>query len=202
MVRYWLPAIIRIGGNGGKTAMTEVTALTDDKKALAEFKDLVAKTDKKNPSKADMRALRVFLRKHRELWAIAGNLAEQAALQLAGGIDGPAILKESLVQGWDALRDDLGYQIAPTLEKMLIDQVVLCWLRHNLLELQYTSAMNKGMTVARGDLLNRRLAASQRRYLRACETLARVRKMVRTTPALQVNIATAGGQQVNVASTT
>jgi len=55
--------------------------------------------------------------------------------------------------------------------------------------------------VAKGDLLNRRLAASQRRYLRACETLARVRKMVRTTPALQVNIATAGGQQVNVATT-
>lgn len=182
--------------------MTEVTAPTDDKKALAEFKDLVAKTNKKNPSKADVKALRVLLKRHRELWAIAGNLAEQAALQLASGIDGPAILKESLVQGWDALRDELGYEIAPPLEKLLVEQVVLCWLRHNMLELQYTNAMNKGMTVATGDLLNRRLAASQRRYLRACETLARIRKMMRSTPALQVNIAAAGGQQVNVASTT
>lgn len=181
--------------------MTEVTALTDDKKALAEFKDLVTRTNRKNPPEADMRALRAFLRKHRELWAAAGNLAEQAALQLAGGIDGPAILRESLVQGWDALRDELGYQIAPPLEKLLIEQVVLCSLRHNLVELQYTNAMNKGMTVAQGDLLNRRLAVSQRRYLRACETLARISKMVRTTPALQVNIATAGGQQVNVATT-
>jgi len=36
-----------------------------------------------------------------------------------------------------------------------------------------------------------------RRYLRAIETLARVRKLARNTPALQVNIATDGGQQVN-----
>ena len=44
----------------------------------------------------------------------------------------------------------------------------------------------------------RRLSAAQRRFLRACESLARVRKLARTTPALQLNIAARGGQQVNV----
>ena len=48
------------------------------------------------------------------------------------------------------------------------------------------------------DHWERRLSAAQRRYLRACESLARVRKLGRTTPALQLNIATHGGQQVNV----
>jgi integrase/recombinase XerD len=38
-------------------------------------------------------------------------------------------------------------------------------------------------------------------YLRACETLARVRKLIRRTPAIQVNIAAAGGQQLNVVQT-
>ena len=33
---------------------------------------------------------------------------------------------------------------------------------------------------------------------RACETLVRVRKLSRNTPALQFNIATSGGQQVNL----
>jgi len=181
--------------------MTELTALTDDKEVLGEFKDLVAKTDKKNPSKGDIKALRAFLKKHPELWVAAGNLTEYAALGLIVGMEMPATVRESLRQGWDALRDELGYQTAPPLERLLIEQVVLCWLRHNMLELRYTCAVDKGMTALQGDFWNRRLAASQRRYLRACETLARIRKMVRTTPALQVNIATAGGQQVNVATT-
>ena len=43
----------------------------------------------------------------------------------------------------------------------------------------------------------KRLSASQRRYLRACETLARVRKITRTT--MQINIAEEGSQQVNIA---
>ena len=36
-------------------------------------------------------------------------------------------------------------------------------------------------------------------YLAELETLARVRKLSRNTPALQFNIASSGGQQVNVA---
>lgn len=43
---------------------------------------------------------------------------------------------------------------------------------------------------------SRRLSAAQRRFTRACETLARVRKLSRNTPTLQFNIATNGGQQV------
>jgi len=45
-----------------------------------------------------------------------------------------------------------------------------------------------------GHFWDRRLSAAQRRHLRACETLARIRRM--GIAALQVNIAR---QQVNVA---
>jgi hypothetical protein len=44
---------------------------------------------------------------------------------------------------------------------------------------------------------DKRLSAGQRRYLRACETLARVRKITRAT--MQINIAGPGSQQLNVA---
>jgi hypothetical protein len=43
------------------------------------------------------------------------------------------------------------------------------------------------------------LSACQMRYLRAIDTLLRVRKLTRNTPMLQVNIATKEGQQVNIA---
>ena len=36
-------------------------------------------------------------------------------------------------------------------------------------------------------------AAAQRRYIRACDAQARIRTLALTTPALQVNIAAAGG---------
>ena len=48
-------------------------------------------------------------------------------------------------------------------------------------------------------VLGERLSAAQRRFNRACETLARVRKLSRNTAALQSNIATSEGQQVNLA---
>ncbi len=42
------------------------------------------------------------------------------------------------------------------------------------------------------------LTGAQRRFRRACETLARLRRLALSTPALQFNIAASGGQQVNV----
>lgn len=46
---------------------------------------------------------------------------------------------------------------------------------------------------------DRRLIGAHSRFRGACETLVRVRKLSRNTPALQFNIATSGGQQVNLA---
>jgi len=46
--------------------------------------------------------------------------------------------------------------------------------------------------------LEGRLSAAQRRHLRAVETLARVRRLLSRIPAVQLNIATQGGQPVNV----
>jgi hypothetical protein len=54
-------------------------------------------------------------------------------------------------------------------------------------------------TVTMGIYWEKRLTAAQKQFTRACETLARVKKLSRNTPALQFNIAASGGQQVNLA---
>ena len=84
-------------------------------------------------------------------------------------------------------------------EQLLIQQAALCWLKLNLVELSYSGTMKQSITLTLGIYWEKRLSAAQRRFTRACETLARVRKLSRNTPALQFNIATSGGQQVNVA---
>lgn len=62
-------------------------------------------------------------------------------------------------------------------------------------EVRYTGFINKGGPFDEGNYWERKLSATQRRYLRACETLARVRKITGST--YQINIAHDGGQQIN-----
>lgn len=62
------------------------------------------------------------------------------------------------------------------------------------------STMAQSITLTLGMYWEKPLTAAQRRFTRACETLTRVRKLSRNTPALQINLATSGGQQVNVST--
>ena len=176
----------------------DITKVNSEATATA-FVDLLRKTDRKRPKQEDVKALRKMLSETPDLWRVAGNLAKQAKLSLVKKIQATEGLKSSLTIGLDVIRDDLGYQNAPSLERLLIEQVVMCWLRMNLAEYQYTSSIvGESITFELGNYWERRLGAAQHRYLRACETLARVRKLTRRTPALQVNIAADGGQQINV----
>ena len=110
----------------------------------------------------------------------------------------PAGLKECWKHRLQVLKKDLGYDGAPMLEQLLIQQAALCWLKLNLVELSYSNTMKQSITLTLGMYWEKRLSAEQRRFTRACETLARVRKLSRNKPALQFNIATGGGQQVNL----
>lgn len=158
-----------------------------------EIQAIMRRVDTENPEEADIEVLRLKLKEYPNLWRLAGDLANRAALHIVDELKAVSSVRESLESGVAALKDELGYWEAPLAEKLLIEQVVLCWLRHNLLEYRYGS-----ISGGNADYLDRRLSASQRRFLRACETLARVRRLT-GRPAVQVNIATKGGQQVNVA---
>ena len=95
----------------------------------------------------------------------------------------------------DLLRESLGEAEASQTEQLLIDQVVICYLRMNMTEQAYDNGMAGGCTFDAGSYWERRLSTVQRRYLRSIETLARVRKLM-GVPMVQINIAAEGGQQV------
>ena len=96
------------------------------------------------------------------------------------------------------MKDDLGYSVASPLERLLIEQVVLCSMHYYLVVAEYNAVVGIPIPESSVQHWERRLTAAQGRYVRAIESLARVRKLARTTPALQVNIAAHGGQQVNL----
>lgn len=163
-------------------------------------REIIKRTNTESPSKKDVAELRKLLNTIPDLWRVSGDLADHARLQLIQTTRATPLVHESMKTGAAVICRNLGYDSAPEIERLLIEQVVLCWLRLNLLEGQYTAIRDQQtLTIDQAHFLERRLNYAQRRYMRACETLARVRKIVRRTPALQINIATAGGQQVNVA---
>ena len=95
-----------------------------------------------------------------------------------------------------------GPQASP-LERMLAEHVVTTWWFLRQAETAFTQGMQRegGISLALGDYLQRRITASQKRYLAAVKMLADVRRMQLPEVTIQnqgqVNI---GNQQMNVAA--
>lgn len=184
-------------------AIAETSINQEAEKLREKFHDLLATANKENPRPSDVKALSDLLYKNKglELWKAAmgmGALAEHTALNNLVGNRNQGTRKcwELRLQ---SLRGDLGFESASGLERLLIQQVTLCWLNLNLVECRHSNAMQQSITLTLGIYWEKRLTAAQRRFTRACDSLARVRRLSRRIP-VQVNIATQGGQQVNVSN--
>jgi hypothetical protein len=89
------------------------------------------------------------------------------------------------------IKQGLGYENAPVLERLLIDQLVMCWLRVGEAEAMYSQIMGASHDFDKAVYAEKRLTACLGRYTRVVESLARIRQDI--IPAVQVNIA---GQQI------
>ncbi len=176
----------------------EIYTEAEYKKKIAPLCDLIEKMDKENPDPKELALLRRAMREHPVLWDITGDLAKLAREEIITNLTKSAFGRESVRAYVKHVRSELGRQSAPMLEKLLMDQVLICWLRLYGTEISYSGIRSSGrLTLDQGAHWERRLSAAQRRFLRACTTLARIRKMAGRTPELmQVNI---GAQQVNIA---
>lgn len=164
---------------------------------VKELRALVAQVDKKKPAPDDIATFRRFLDDHPHVWRVSGDLAEQANLGMIAGMNAPQSMKESLKAGLPAMESSLIQPGDGQLEMLIIRQIVGCWLRLSYVE--YVLGRNTvegNLTMAQGNYWEKRASSAQRRYMRAIESLARVRRL--RLPAVQVNI---GAQQVNQVNT-
>jgi hypothetical protein len=106
-----------------------------------------------------------------------------------------AVLRARLEQ----VASELNQSPASPIERLLIEHVLTCWLRLEFAERVYhAKVVGQSTDVDTAASWDQFLAAAQRRFLASVESLARVRRLAARSPLLQVNIAQAGGQQVNV----
>jgi hypothetical protein len=75
-----------------------------------------------------------------------------------------------------AMRDDLGFQTATQIEKLLIEQICINYMRLNLLENHHNIKTTEKHFTEDGLYWEKRLDTAHRRYMRSVETLAKVRK--------------------------
>lgn len=112
---------------------------------------------------------------------------------------GQGVQQVFLMAETDRLKRDLGYTQAPQLERMLIDHILTLRLQLLHAEKRYNNTVvNSSAPVAAAAYQDKHLSACQTRYLKAVEMLAKVRRLAKPTPSLQINIAQDGGKQVNV----
>lgn len=176
--------------------MTTQQASNTKHSELKAFYSLVDKVDnQKVTSSTDIKTLKEYLKNNPNLWRYAGDMALNARLNILQTETFAPAIKASVEVGLEEMAEELGYELAPPLERLLIEQIINSWLDHYLTEFKHQS-LTRQCSFEQADYWERRLNSSQRRYLRAVETLARVKKLLRPAPnPVQLNIA---DRQVNI----
>jgi hypothetical protein len=159
-----------------------ITAQGDFKK-YKRLKELIKRTSKENPKPEDLAALRNLLDECPELWRAAGSMAERVLYRITQTyFQLSAYGQEITLRRNEELREQLGYADASPLERLLIEQVLICHLNVCVLELNTAGKLCESHTTEAGLYWDRRLTGAHRRLMRALETLAKVRKLTRSTP--------------------
>ena len=91
------------------------------------------------------------------------------------------------------IKDQLNYDTSSIIEKMIIDSIVVSWVQLQHFEGLFTKGLyNEKVTFEELKIKDYLLSSAHKRYLRAIDSLVRLRK---TGVNLQINIATNVGTQ-------
>lgn len=166
----------------GKKAL-QLTGPTADGEPV-DIEALVERINSKKHTRADVDTLRELL-----------DLADSPLTILMGSAVANNIIETytddvapRMVMQADARRmaKMMGAGTAPAFEMPLINHIVCCWLRLQLVERDMSSNVKGSHSRDSGAYWDRRLTEAQRRYLRAVNLLAKLRNVA---PAVQVNVA-------------
>lgn len=148
-------------------------------KARKDNMALLKATNIKNPSEEDKQRLCEHLAENPQVWEHIADLSGKVRDSILSSLASESFLvQESYRHKLTAMRDGLGWQTASEVEKILIEQICLNWLRLNFVEIVHREKTAAGVTIDWGIYWDKVLDSAQKRYLRACESLAKVKKLL------------------------
>lgn len=166
----------------------------------SDLVDTMKKTRGKKQSSEQLTEIEASIAKYPEAAAKLGNLSVHTQASMLKRIFGDTenLLKLSVLEHTNQVRRNLGYDDVGAIEKAIIDHVVVCWLRLYETESRYESLMREdSVTITRAEHWEKRLEIAQRRYLRAVESFAKVRRLLSAAPLAQFNF---NSQVANIGS--
>jgi len=145
--------------------------------SFEEFTALIERTDKEKPKPEDMTKMRKYLNQGSSLVKM-NECSEIALKKMILAFSNSALMRELLERQVKEKREAFGYETASIIERMLIDQVILCWHRLNHIEATHSAKLelSGSHSHASGLYWDKRLSSAQRRLLKAGETLTKVQK--------------------------
>lgn len=161
-----------------------VVANVPEGKTLKWTNDLIKRTSKENPSEKDLVALREAFDAVPSIAHQMGNMQAFIGKQIRERFAGRnAAVTESIRRYMDHLKSELGYETADFMEKLLIDDIALRWLRLQVMENDHKNSTNESHTLPKGMYYEKRLHLTHQRFLRSITALAKVRKLAAGTKA-------------------
>ena len=175
----------------------EKDQLAKEKDIAEKFMEVYGKIKKEAPSKKNKEELEAFFIENKgpslPIRELSKGLTNKLIEELYGSVTnviGP------LKRGVEEMRIELGYDNSSTIERLLIDDIIMGFfrLRHMQMRLHDCMAMS-GTADKKRRFVDQMVSSAQRRFYKSIQTLNRLRK---TGINLQINIATEGGKQVNI----
>jgi len=150
-----------------------------------------------NPSDADRAEYRRMLALHPTISRDYGELARHWESVMLESYASQPLIYESVVHRLKTMRRELAGDNPTPLEVLLIEVVLAAYADYWGVAFTAKQQTNKTFTLNAMEQWEKILASKEARYLRAIETVARVRRLLKL-PGLQVNVNLPGGQQVNM----
>ena len=172
-----------------KKKADNVLALNPAKKREEEARLFYEVMAKDNPSEEAQAYYQKQLGGNPDEWRKLGDLMQEAADHAFKGFWLGYATKESVKRGAELLKSELGFENASTLERMLIEQAVLCHIRLGMIEHLYSRQLSGSYRFDLGAHWEMRLTLAQRRYMKAITTLARVRGLLARSDLAEANLA-------------
>jgi hypothetical protein len=188
---------IKDNGGGEEMLVSKEQSIKLNQEKDEEFLNALKRIDEDKPNSDDVTKVKEMLRSP-DFWETGYMLSACVLEYYIERIERCKSQRLFIEAEARYIKEQLGYFSANQIEKLIIDLILLRWVSVVYIEQKLSILITEeNRVIGLGVYWQKILIRNQNLYLRTIETLARVRKLNKSI-AFQVNIATDGGQQVNV----